>query len=191
MASIKTSLGRLRVVGFWEGISFLVLLGIAMPLKYLAGWPDAVRVVGMAHGVFFCSTSSRRYRRRWITTGRGSGRHWSLWRACCRRGRLWWMRASCVRLKRKSDRGREEAHARGTAPHVREQAALSHTGRRTRRGAGGGRGEAANGLSVSDLPAVAPHFDVRCGWVVANPGPRPPSRRGWRGVGGAGNSNRS
>lgn len=50
---LRTSLGRLRVVGFLEGISFLVLLGIAMPLKYLAGQPDAVRVVGMAHGVLF------------------------------------------------------------------------------------------------------------------------------------------
>lgn len=53
MRSLATPLGRLRVVGFWEGISFLVLLGVAMPLKYLAGWPLAVRVVGMAHGVLF------------------------------------------------------------------------------------------------------------------------------------------
>lgn len=53
MDSLKTPLGRLRVIGFWEGLSFLVLLGIAMPLKYFAGWPDAVRVVGMAHGVLF------------------------------------------------------------------------------------------------------------------------------------------
>lgn len=53
MHSLTSTLGRLRVVGFWEGISFLVLLLIAMPLKYLAGWPDAVRVVGMAHGVLF------------------------------------------------------------------------------------------------------------------------------------------
>lgn len=53
MDSLKTSLGRLRVIGFWEGVSFLVLLGIAMPLKYFAGWPLAVRVVGMAHGVLF------------------------------------------------------------------------------------------------------------------------------------------
>ncbi|GAA3939218.1 DUF3817 domain-containing protein [Hymenobacter algoricola] len=50
---LLTSLGRLRVVGFLEGVSFLVLLGIAMPLKYLAGQPDAVRVVGMVHGVLF------------------------------------------------------------------------------------------------------------------------------------------
>jgi integral membrane protein len=49
----KTSLGRLRIIAFIEGISFLVLLGIAMPLKYLADLPQAVRVVGMAHGVLF------------------------------------------------------------------------------------------------------------------------------------------
>ena len=36
-----------------EGVSYLVLLGIAMPLKYAAGMPGAVRVVGMAHGVLF------------------------------------------------------------------------------------------------------------------------------------------
>ncbi len=53
MQGLKTSLGRLRIIGFWEGISFLVLLGIAMPLKYFAGWPQAVRVVGMAHGILF------------------------------------------------------------------------------------------------------------------------------------------
>src|SRR5689334_21443743 len=53
MPSLKTALGRLRVIGFWEGISFLVLLLVAMPLKYFAGWPLAVRVVGMAHGVLF------------------------------------------------------------------------------------------------------------------------------------------
>lgn len=50
---LRTSLGRLRVVGFLEGISFLVLLGIAMPLKYLLGQPEAVRIVGMAHGLLF------------------------------------------------------------------------------------------------------------------------------------------
>lgn len=36
-----------------EGVSFLLLLGIAMPLKYLAGYPQMVRVVGMIHGVLF------------------------------------------------------------------------------------------------------------------------------------------
>ena len=42
-----------RILGWLEGASFLLLLGVAMPLKYLAGLPHAVRVVGMAHGVLF------------------------------------------------------------------------------------------------------------------------------------------
>jgi integral membrane protein len=50
---IKTALGRLRIVAFLEGISFLVLLCIAMPLKYMADIPGPVRIVGMAHGVLF------------------------------------------------------------------------------------------------------------------------------------------
>jgi integral membrane protein len=53
MKWLTTSIGRLRVIGFWEGVSFLVLLGIAMPLKYFYGEPGAVRVVGMAHGILF------------------------------------------------------------------------------------------------------------------------------------------
>jgi integral membrane protein len=53
MESLKTPLGRLRVIGLWEGVSFLLLLGVAMPLKYFAGWPVAVRVVGLAHGLLF------------------------------------------------------------------------------------------------------------------------------------------
>jgi len=53
MQSFKTSLGRLRVIGWWEGVSFLLLLGVAMPLKYFADWPLAVRYVGMAHGILF------------------------------------------------------------------------------------------------------------------------------------------
>ena len=48
-----TPLARLRLIGLLEGSSFLALLLIAMPLKYLAGQPLAVRAVGMAHGVLF------------------------------------------------------------------------------------------------------------------------------------------
>ncbi|MFC5408100.1 DUF3817 domain-containing protein [Larkinella bovis] len=51
--SLKTSLGRFRLVGLLEGISYLVLLGIAMPLKYLANLPMAVKMVGWAHGMLF------------------------------------------------------------------------------------------------------------------------------------------
>ena len=50
---LLTGLGWLRVVAFLEGVSFLVLLLVAMPLKYLAHQPMAVRSVGMAHGVLF------------------------------------------------------------------------------------------------------------------------------------------
>ncbi len=42
-----------RTIGFLEGASFLLLLFIAMPLKYSWGYPLAVRVVGMAHGGLF------------------------------------------------------------------------------------------------------------------------------------------
>jgi integral membrane protein len=49
----KKALRRLRIVGLVEGTSFLVLLGIAMPLKYLAGQPLAVRYTGWVHGVLF------------------------------------------------------------------------------------------------------------------------------------------
>lgn len=50
---LLTGLGRLRLVAILEGVSFLVLLLIAMPLKYLAGQPEAVKHVGMSHGVLF------------------------------------------------------------------------------------------------------------------------------------------
>ena len=50
---LKTPIGRVRLAGLLEGVSFLVLLGVAMPLKYLAGMPLAVRVVGLAHGLLF------------------------------------------------------------------------------------------------------------------------------------------
>jgi integral membrane protein len=54
---LTTPIGRLRVIGFVEGISYLVLMGIAMPLKYFAGMPMAVKVTGWAHGVLFVAFS--------------------------------------------------------------------------------------------------------------------------------------
>jgi integral membrane protein len=50
---LRTSIGRLRAVGITEGVSFLVLLGIAMPLKYFAGMPQAVTFAGWLHGMLF------------------------------------------------------------------------------------------------------------------------------------------
>jgi integral membrane protein len=50
---VPSVIRQLVWIGRLEGASFLLLLGVAMPLKYLAGQPLAVRVVGMAHGVLF------------------------------------------------------------------------------------------------------------------------------------------
>ena len=50
---LQNSIGRLRFIGMLEGISLLVLMGIAMPLKYFAGKPEAVKYVGWAHGLLF------------------------------------------------------------------------------------------------------------------------------------------
>lgn len=44
---------RFRTWAIAEGWSFLILLFVAMPLKYLANWPLGVKVVGWAHGVLF------------------------------------------------------------------------------------------------------------------------------------------
>jgi len=48
-----TTLKILTIAGYLEGTSFLLLLGVAMPLKYMLGMPEAVKYVGMAHGVLF------------------------------------------------------------------------------------------------------------------------------------------
>lgn len=50
---LSTPIGRLRVIAFIEGVSYLLLLGVAMPLKYLAGFPPAVKIVGWIHGLLF------------------------------------------------------------------------------------------------------------------------------------------
>jgi len=48
---LDTAVGRFRGVAFWESLSFLVRLLVAMPLKYALEMPQAVRVVGMAHAI--------------------------------------------------------------------------------------------------------------------------------------------
>jgi integral membrane protein len=50
---MRTPIGRLRAIALTEGVSFLILLFIAMPLKYVAGIPVAVKVAGWLHGVLF------------------------------------------------------------------------------------------------------------------------------------------
>lgn len=51
--SFATTLDRFRTIATIEGISYLVLLLIAMPLKYLAGVDEAVKYTGWAHGALF------------------------------------------------------------------------------------------------------------------------------------------
>lgn len=48
-----SELKAFRWVAFAEGLSFVLLLFVAMPLKYWAGLPLAVRIVGSVHGLLF------------------------------------------------------------------------------------------------------------------------------------------
>lgn len=48
-----TELRRFRTVALLEGVSFVLLLFVAMPLKYWANLPLAVRIVGSVHGLLF------------------------------------------------------------------------------------------------------------------------------------------
>ena len=51
--ALNTMMGQLRLVAFLEGLSLILLLFVAMPLKYMADMPAMVRIVGMAHGLLF------------------------------------------------------------------------------------------------------------------------------------------
>ena len=50
---LDTNLKKFRLIALLEGISFIVLLFIAMPIKYMLGEPLVVKFVGMAHGGLF------------------------------------------------------------------------------------------------------------------------------------------
>jgi integral membrane protein len=52
---MKKTYSWFRKIAFAEGVSFLVLLFIAMPLKYMASLPIAVSIVGGLHGLLFIS----------------------------------------------------------------------------------------------------------------------------------------
>ena len=69
------ALRQLRLVALLEGLSFVLLLFVAMPLKYLGGQPLAVRIVGGVHGLLFLVFVAALYRvvlecewpaRRWL-----------------------------------------------------------------------------------------------------------------------------
>ncbi|HAV26062.1 MAG TPA: hypothetical protein DCX01_07780, partial [Bacteroidetes bacterium] len=42
-----------RITSYLEGISYLLLLGVGVPLKYLAGNDSLVKTLGMPHGILF------------------------------------------------------------------------------------------------------------------------------------------
>jgi integral membrane protein len=49
------AINTLRIAAITEGISFVLLLAIAMPLKYFVGIPEPVKVMGWIHGILFIS----------------------------------------------------------------------------------------------------------------------------------------
>ncbi|GAB3995968.1 DUF3817 domain-containing protein [Spirosoma daeguense] len=44
---------RLRLISFGEGLSYILLLFIAVPLKRIGGHPEAVQILGPIHGLLF------------------------------------------------------------------------------------------------------------------------------------------
>lgn len=50
---LQNAFSRFRLVSFIEGLSYLILVFIAMPIKYFGENPYPVKVVGMSHGVLF------------------------------------------------------------------------------------------------------------------------------------------
>ncbi|KJD32847.1 membrane protein [Tamlana nanhaiensis] len=42
-----------RLVAFLEGVSYILLLFIATPIKYISGNPEYVKLLGMPHGILF------------------------------------------------------------------------------------------------------------------------------------------
>ena len=49
----NSSIGFFRLIAFLEGISLLILVFIAMPIKYGLDDPSVVKMVGQAHGILF------------------------------------------------------------------------------------------------------------------------------------------
>jgi integral membrane protein len=53
MHLLKTNIGRLRIIGYLEGISLLALIFIAVPMKYYFGNPSLSKLLGPIHGAIF------------------------------------------------------------------------------------------------------------------------------------------
>ncbi|MBC7902510.1 MAG: DUF3817 domain-containing protein [Gemmatimonadaceae bacterium] len=48
-----TTLRQFRIIAVTEGVSYLLLVFIAMPLKYFAQIPEPVKYLGWLHGLLF------------------------------------------------------------------------------------------------------------------------------------------
>lgn len=46
-------LGSFRIIALLEGVSYILLLFIATPIKYIANDPQYVKLLGMPHGLLF------------------------------------------------------------------------------------------------------------------------------------------
>lgn len=42
-----------RIIGFLEGISYVLLMGVGVPLKYFSNDPSWIKALGMPHGLLF------------------------------------------------------------------------------------------------------------------------------------------
>jgi len=50
---LQNSVKKLGIINTVEGYSYLILLFVAMPLKYMFALPLAVKIIGMLHGILF------------------------------------------------------------------------------------------------------------------------------------------
>lgn len=53
IALLKTKIGRLRLIGYLEGASLLLLVFVAVPLKYFFHNTALVAMLGPLHGILF------------------------------------------------------------------------------------------------------------------------------------------
>lgn len=78
----NSGIGRLRLLGFLEGASLLLLLFVAVPVKYLLHDPSWVKLIGPVHGalflLFIINTFSVAVERSW----RFSTQTWKVLVAC-------------------------------------------------------------------------------------------------------------
>lgn len=50
---LRSTIARLRLTGYLEGVSLLLLVGIAVPIKYMGDNPLLVKILGPIHGICF------------------------------------------------------------------------------------------------------------------------------------------